>query len=132
MAKISIVGDAIVVTSSAKLEDIRTIAKYNAAALVLMGGEEGKTPIFGVTHGDKGELTQHGAVFASETRDDDKLATITLSIPANATGDITEWVADKYGKAITYLARLEATLPDVLAAIVAERNAVKANITVVQ
>lgn len=53
MAKIVIAGDAVVVTSAMKLEDIKTIEKYRPKELVLKGGEDGKEPIFGVgtTHG---------------------------------------------------------------------------------
>ena len=46
MAKIVIAGDAVVVKSELKLEDIKTIEKYNTKALTLMGGDEGKEPIF--------------------------------------------------------------------------------------
>ena len=42
MAKITIAGDAVVVTSALKLEDIKTIEKYRRNALVLKGGEDGK------------------------------------------------------------------------------------------
>ena len=44
MAKIVIAGDAVVITSALKLEDIKTIAKYNPKALTLMGGEDGRSP----------------------------------------------------------------------------------------
>ena len=48
MAKITIAGDAAVVTSAMKLEDIKTIEKYRPKELVLKGGEDGKEPIFAV------------------------------------------------------------------------------------
>lgn len=62
MAKIVIAGDAIVVTSAMKLEDIKTIEKYRPNALTLMGGEDGKEPIFaiGTTEGC-GNINQVGA-----------------------------------------------------------------------
>ena len=41
MAKITIAGDAAVVTSAMKLEDIKTIEKYRPKELVLKGGEDG-------------------------------------------------------------------------------------------
>ena len=41
MAKIVIAGDAVVVTSAMKLEDIKTIEKYRPKELVLKGGEDG-------------------------------------------------------------------------------------------
>mgnify|MGYP000937705903 CR=1 FL=1 len=62
MAKIVIAGDAVVVTSAMKLEDIKTIEKYRPKELVLKGGEDGKEPIFGVgtTHG-AGNINAVGA-----------------------------------------------------------------------
>lgn len=42
MAKITIAGDAVVITSSLKLDDIKTIAKYRPKALTLMGGDDGQ------------------------------------------------------------------------------------------
>ena len=79
MAKIVIAGDAVVITSALKLEDIKTIAKYNPKALTLMGGEDGKEPIFaiGVTNGP-GSINDVGASFGRESYDDEKLAVITM------------------------------------------------------
>lgn len=59
MAKIVIAGDAVVVTSAIKLEDLRNIKKYRPAALILKGGEDGKEPIFAVdvTNGN-GDINQ--------------------------------------------------------------------------
>ena len=88
MAKIVIAGDAVVVTSAMKLEDIKTIEKYRPKELVLKGGEDGKEPIFGVgtTHG-AGNINAVGASFGSETRDDDKLACITLFLDGVTLGE---------------------------------------------
>ena len=107
MAKIVIAGDAVVVTSAMKLEDIKTIEKYRPKELVLKGGEDGKEPIFGVgtTHG-AGSINAVGASFGSETRDDDKLACITLFLDG-VTGDVKDWVADRLGAAIINLNKLE-------------------------
>lgn len=134
MAKLSILGNAVVVTSAMKLEDIRTIEKYNRDALILKEDVEGKkVPVFGVATGKTGEINQNGATFADETRDDDKFAQITLCTCADGiTGDVKEWAADKFGKAITRLNQLEATIPAVLEGIAADKAAVMANITVVQ
>ena len=69
MAKIVIAGDAVVVTSAMKLEDIKTIEKYRPKELVLKGGEDGKEPIFGVgtTHG-AGNINAVGAVTMTSWR----------------------------------------------------------------
>ena len=124
MAKIVIAGDAVVVTSAMKLEDIKTIEKYRP--------KDGKEPIFGVgtTHG-AGNINAVGASFGSETRDDDKLACITLFLDG-VTGDVKDWVADRLGAAIINLNKLEEKLPAVLEEIAAEKATVMSNITVAQ
>lgn len=129
MANIVIAGDAVVVKSSLKLEEIQTIAKYQPKALTLMGGEDGKEPIFSVgTSTDSGDITVYGASFGRA--DADGKATITLVTPGIPNEKVKEWVADKLGAAITNLNALEAKLPDVLSGIAAQRAAVMENITV--
>ncbi len=45
MAKVKTMGQAIVVVSEVKLEDIKKIQKYRPEALVLKGGEDNKEEI---------------------------------------------------------------------------------------
>ena len=132
MAKVTIAGDAVVVTSAIKLEDLRNIKKYRPAALILKGGEDGKEPIFAinVTNGN-GDINQYGASFGAATRDDKKLATITLVAPG-VEGDIKEFVADKLGSALINLNKLEETLPGVVQSIAAEKAQVMGAISVAQ
>ncbi len=132
MAKIVIAGDAVVITSALKLEDIRTIEKYRPKELVLKGGEDGKEPIFalGTTEGS-GNINAVGASFGRESHDAEKLATITMCTNG-VTGDVKDWVADHLGGAIINLNQLEAKLPAVLDAIAAQKAEVMSNITVAQ
>lgn len=132
MAKITILGDAVVVTSAMKLEDLRTIQKYRPDALVLKGGEDGKEPIFAIhTTKGNGSINQYGASFSAETRDEAKLATITV-VASNVEGDIKEFIADKLGSAIINLNKLEATLPAVVQAVNEEKAQVMNAISVAQ
>lgn len=134
MAKITIAGDAVVITSSMKLEDLKTIAKYRPKALNLRGGEDGKELIYSVAvgrDGSNGEINKNGAVFTSATHDDAKLATITM-YAAHTENDIKEVVADQIGAAIINLSKLEETLPAVLDEITAEKAAVMDSISVAQ
>lgn len=131
MAKITVVGEAIVITSTLKREDIEKVAKYRKNALVLKGGEDGKEPIFkiGLTKSNAGSINQYGAEFGGETHDDAKLATITLAAPGlgeNARDEVAELV----GAAILNLNKLEETIPAVLEEINAERDRVLENIVV--
>lgn len=131
MAKITIVGDAVVVTSALKLEDIKTIAKYRPNELVLKGGEDGKEPIFaiGITTGT-GNISVMGASFGREANDGSGKAAITMVMSGAPTEDVKEWAADKLGSAIINLNALEAKLPAVLEAIAAEKATVMENISV--
>ena len=127
MAKITIVGDAMVVTSTKTLENIQTLEKYRPKALRLYEtNDEGKREeVFtvGTTKGN-GSINQYGASFASCTHDAAKLATITLPIPAG-TAD-----AKKIGVAITLLTKVEAQIDGALTEVAAEKAEVLGKITV--
>ena len=129
MAKIVIAGDAVVVKSELKLEDIKTIAKYEPKALTLMGGEDGKEPIFAVgLTTDAGDININGASFGKA--DADGKATITMVMQGVPTEKAKDWVADCLGSAIMHLNALEAKLPEVLSGISAKRAAVMEGIEV--
>lgn len=132
MAKVTIAGKAIVITSALKLEELETVKKYRPKALVLLGGEDGKEPIFavGVVRGSAGKIGNVGVEFGEETQTE-KLATMTLMAPADVK-DMKEYVADKYGAALMNLAKLEANLPAVIGAIAAEKQSIMDNISVAQ
>lgn len=134
MAKITIAGDAVVVTSAVKLEDYKKVAKYRPDALTLMGGEDGKEPVFRVAilPGGSGSIGKYGAEFASATHDEEKLASITMGFVGVDGRDIKETVADEIGAAVMSLNKLEDTIPGVLAEIDAEKAAIMENITVAQ
>lgn len=133
MANIVIAGNAAVVKSALKLEDIALIQKYRPNELTLKGGEDGKEPIFtlGIAPEGCGSVGTYGVSFDSATRDDEKLACTTMMI-SGVTGDISDWVVEQFGGAMTNLNKLEARLPAVIAEIHEEQDAVKANISVVQ
>ena len=129
MAKIVIAGDAVVVKSDLNLKDIETIAKYQPKALTLMGGEDGKEPIFaiGLTT-DAGDINVNGASFGKA--DADGKAVITMVMQNVPTEKAKDWVADTLGAALMNLNTLEAKLPEVLAGISAQRATVMENISV--
>lgn len=131
MAKITIAGDSIVITSSKTLEAIKELDKYRPEALRLYERDEdgNKTEVFRVAPGSNGAINGYGAVFASATHDEYKLASITMSIPAG-TDDVVEYAAEKFGKAITMLNRVEAQFEDALDAVADEKAAVRECITV--
>ena len=133
MAKVTIAGKALVITSSLKLTDLETVKKYQPKALILMGGEDGKEPVFAVAanRGSVGKIGNIGVEFGEETHDDQKLATMTLMLPGDVR-DMKEYVADKYGAALVNLAKLEAALPTVVESIAASKKSIMDNISVAQ
>ena len=132
MAKILVAGDAVIITSDVALEDIKTIKKYRPKALVLMGGEDGKEKVFAMdwTKGSGG-INTFSASFNGETRDDEKLATITMALPEGFKGDVEEYIKEHIGVGIIHLNKLEDKLPAVLEEIKAEEAAILSNISVI-
>lgn len=130
MAKIKIAGDAVVVVSELKLEEIKKIEKYRPKALILKGGDDGKEPIYkiGTTTGS-GSITEFGAEFNSETHDDEKKATITMCCNCSK-DDIKEYVADSIGASVMMLNKLEESLREVLTEIDTEKAQILENITI--
>lgn len=133
MAKITIAGEAVVITSTVKLEDYRKVQKYRPKALVLMGGEDGKEPVFAVSvKSGTGTIGKYGVEFCSATHDEEKLASITIVNPYDGTGDIKDAVAENLGPVVMQLNKIEAGIPAVLAEIDAEKAAILENISVAQ
>lgn len=128
MAKVKVTGNAVVVISELTLEAINTIQKYRPKALTLLGGENGKEPIFRIsaTSGE-GDINCNGASFGCATHDAAKKACISFLAP-NMGENVKEWVADKLGGALINLGKLEEALPEVLQQITAEKAAVMENI----
>ena len=128
MAKITIVGDAVVITSAAKLEDLELVQKYRPEALVLKD-EEGNE-VFAVGVGGS-SINNWGVEFNSATHDERKLATITGVIKGyDGEGDVRELVADEFGVVFANLNKIEETLPTVIREIKDQRTALIAGITV--
>lgn len=132
MAKITIAGDSVVITSSATLEQIKMLEKYNPKALRLVekndDGEKEETFRVCSTSG-RGSINAYGASFGSTTHDAEKLATITMEIPAG-TADAVNYVAEKFGAAIIALNKVEGQFAPAAAAVADEKAKVLAAITV--
>ena len=131
MAKITIAGDSIVITSSKTLEAIKDLEKYRPKALRLYECDEdgNKSEVFRVASGTTGVINGNGAVFASVTHDEHKLASITMAIPAGTTNAV-DYAAEKIGKAIMMLNKVEAQFETAVTEVAAEKAAVRECITV--
>lgn len=130
MAKIKVVGEAAVIISEVKLDDIKKIARYRPCALALKDDTEKKNTIFqvGVSSDRMGDICAFGAFFGAA--DADGFATITVAPLALDGEDVKEAVAEKIGPAILLLNKLEETLPDVIEEIDGEHADILANIEI--
>ena len=124
-AKATVIGNAMVITSSLKLEDLETIMKYRPEALTLVKKDEDgeKDPVFriGLTEDDAGTINKYGAVF-SKTVDDEGKARLTMTFGPDYT---KEDLLDDLGPAILKLNELEEILGEQLEGIAADKEAAK-------
>lgn len=127
MAKIIIAGDAMVVESSATLEQIKTLEKYRPEALCLY--DENKNVKFkvGTTTGN-GTINGYGASFGSNSKNADPKASITMMMPAG-TVDAQKYAEETIGAAILRLNEVEEQFAGALSEVTGELEAIRANIT---
>lgn len=133
MANLKIVGDAVILTSSAKLEDIKLLEKYNPDALRLYKvNEDGKKEVvFTVKTGIAGGINARGAIFCSVAPDGSGLATGTFEVPEGSTPEnVKEKVASLVGPGVINLNKVEEQIPDALAKVHAEKAAILESISV--
>lgn len=125
MANIKVLGNAAVITSTLKYEDIKKVQKYRPDALVLRENDE---PVFkvGISEHQLGDCSKYGISFGGSN--EAGYATVTTTF--GECEDVKAWLADKYGAALAYLNSMEASLPAVIGAVDAERAAILDSITV--
>lgn len=137
MAKITINGASVVLTSDLQLDDIKKIKKYRPEALVIYEGEgKDKEPVFRVdTVNGAGTLTKYGAEFSATTHDVLGRAVITMGLPPIKEGatqeDVKAAVADVVGPALHYVQQIEAAAQEITDAIDQELAEVIANIVII-
>lgn len=134
MANITLNGDAVVITSALKTEEIATAAKYNPDALTLKVVDElTKTAevVFSVSTGSESGVSKYGIVFGGTSRDGRGFATATFKFTgSNDPAKAKEEIADKYGFALSQLNKVELAIPAALAQIAADKKAVIDAITI--
>jgi len=129
MAQVKKFGEAVVITSAAKLEDIRKIAKYRPNALVLMGGEDGKEPVFcvGLSNKRSGSINSLSISFGGCNEEGFAQVTFAYEGPA---ADVKAALADSIGPQVTMLSKLEESFPAVLEEIDADVSRIMASIEI--
>ncbi len=108
--KITITGDAYVITSSIKASDIEVLKKARPEALKLV--DEDGNDIFAVDYREgRPSISSFGVTFGGVTRDEEKALTYTGIIPSGV-ADAKEFVADVISPVVAYLKTLEDSIPD--------------------
>lgn len=133
MAKVTINGNALVITSVKKLEDIKAVSKYAPEALTLYGVDDNgkKCEDFKVGLGTGcGDINRFGVTFSDTTTNAQGLATVTIGICVVDGGDVKEYVADKFGASLRKLAQVEEQIAPALAVAKADKDAIMNDITV--
>ena len=107
-AEAKVMGNACVITSTMKLEDLALVAKYRPDELKLYkddNKEKGEIFAVALTQTSAGSLNKFGAVFGPTTAADGS-ATITLLIDPDE-DDVAKMLEDKIGAGLLYLDKIE-------------------------
>lgn len=123
--KAEVKGNALIITSSMKAEDLLKIKKAKPEALALTEENDGvKSMVFfiDVALGGEPRVEPEFIVFDGTTHDEEKYATATILLRGEI-GDPRETVAELFGQELMKLRRLEATLPEVLENVQVEHAA---------
>jgi hypothetical protein len=129
MSKVTIAGDAVVITSSMEAAVLKALTKFKPSAVKLVD-EKSKEELFSIGFGTSASETKHGVVFTGV--DAEGNATVTLSTPTgmNAEDKLT-FVRDTFGAAILNLNKLETKLAGEIQEFNAAMAEVESSITTV-
>ena len=136
MAKVTIVGDAMVITAEFTTEELKLVEKRKPEALTLydtdfVTGTKSAAFKVGTSRGNMVcAIGAYGINFPSIVRDPKAKATITVMLhPEDIEGDVREYVADEYGTAITNLTNIEALIAIAVEGIKADTKELLESIT---
>ena len=127
--RIALVGDALVLTSTLKVEEIELLKKYKPDALKIKDAEGNDVFAIAYKDGCPG-INNKGITFSGESRDGNGYATLTANLDLNEGEDPKEAVADIIGTPAVKVNEIEAAAPAALAEVLAARAALIDSITV--
>lgn len=109
MAKIKVVDQAVVITSSLTNKELTRAQKYFPEALILKEkNEDGKlVPVFAIEPAEIPYVGKSGIVFPVTKGTSEEYASVTVTIPKQSKTARTEYVKDNYGKVLMNLNKLE-------------------------
>ena len=132
MAKITVMGDAVIVTGGVKLEKLQKLAKFNPKSLRLKEVVEGKATgneVFAIATGNTPSFSKHGVVFSGSNAEG--FPTATLAIPQGLDqAKKMEYVQDAFGYGLLTLNKLEAELDLAAAVIDADIKTIEENVVI--
>jgi hypothetical protein len=134
--KITVAGDAVIITSELKFSDIQTLEKFRPNALISYGGDDGKDPMFRIaTSTGYGRVDKYGIVFNGEARDGSGKAvvTVSMSIPNEnqSEDEIKSALVNAIGEQLGYLVQMEESIPTVVSDVVSRHDTIKDAITII-
>ena len=127
-AQATVIGNAMVVTSTLTREELESVAKYRPEAMTAYEGEgDKKTPVFklDLTKRDCGSIDKFGVVFGPTT-DEDGHARVTMTFGPELDKDK---IIDNLGPAILKLNAMEEALAEQLKGIEEDKAKATAAIT---
>lgn len=137
MAKLTVLGDSIVVTSSLKMKDLKMSEKFRPETLILSEKDRNDRWIemFRVkTTSDpaiSGSITDCGAIFNNETHDDNGFATLTLPCVAHGTSEeVKDSILEHFSRALARLNRIELQIAESLEGVRQEKAELEGSITI--
>jgi hypothetical protein len=131
MATIKILGDSYTVVSVLKVEEIKTLAKYDPKALKLYGGEDKKDQIFAVDMNTKGGINQFGATFTGANAEGFAYLTQTIASTAKTADEKKAAVLEATGFAMLSLNKIEKQAAAALKSVNGDIKTVNDSMTVV-
>lgn len=128
-AEITVLGEAAVLTSSMKLEDIQMLKKYNPKVLSVFDSETKEESFrVSVSAGGAGMANKYGISF-SPTANANGYAQVTINLPEDH-GDVMDYLEDHFGEALLYLNDIEANADEAIAATKDHRRTVRNQIRI--
>lgn len=126
---IKIVGQALVITSSLKRDDIETLAKYNPKALRLVEKQkDSDVEKFRVSVGEGNSISRCGISFGNVTADG--LAQCSVLLPNMEADKRADFVKNELGMALYSLSQIETQTAAALTTVKATLDTVMAGVTV--
>lgn len=127
---IKIIARSAVLESGCSLEDIKLVAAKRPKVLELYDDKEKLVYSACVSSKGDGSANEIGVSFAPVAAINGK-AMMTKKIPDGISADqVKDWAAEEFGAAVTYLAKIEAKIPNAVTEIKADIAKVKEVITV--